>query len=391
MYSFTLYMTTECNFKCKYCYEEYYNHHQLNEKSLVESLEFIMNYGDKGRVLIDFLGGEPLLKKDLIYRTIEYIKSYYPNRKVKYYITTNCSLIDDYFIEFMKRNNFIIRLSFDGNKKTHELNRIPKKRVTCYEKIFENIIKVRNSGLNYSVRMTITENTIPYMFENICFLHENGLDNICMIMDVYLKISNTLKVEFEKQVQLILEYYLKEASEGRPFTIDQFDGKIFNMLCNYGNCFGMCDAGIGNFKIFPNGKIYPCGFLTNDEKYIIGDIRVGVDTRKAKLIAIYNFDKDDPKCKNCLIKNFCHGMKCGYMNFLNTGKINVPSDAECVFEHIIYNAMEQIIEFYLKQPVELLKKKFEIYVEYIKKENLVFSELGERIIQRLKSENCKLS
>ena len=84
-------------------------------------------------------------------------------------------------------------------------------------------------------------------------------------------------------------------------------------------------------------------------------------------------------------------MKCGYMNFLNTGKINVPSDAECVFEHIIYNAMEQIIEFYLKQPVELLKKKFEIYVEYIKKENLVFSELGERIIQRLKSENCKLS
>ena len=99
-------MTTECNFKCKYCYEEYYNHHQLNEKSLVESLEFIMNYGDKGRVLIDFLGGEPLLKKDLIYRTIEYIKSYYPNRKVKYYITTNCSLIDDYFIEFMKRNNF---------------------------------------------------------------------------------------------------------------------------------------------------------------------------------------------------------------------------------------------------------------------------------------------
>lgn len=54
MYSFTLYMTTDCNFKCQYCYEDYHNHYQLNEKKLVDSLEFMMNYGNKGKVLIDF-------------------------------------------------------------------------------------------------------------------------------------------------------------------------------------------------------------------------------------------------------------------------------------------------------------------------------------------------
>ena len=61
MFSFTLYITTDCNLKCQYCYEDYHNHYQLNEKTLVDSLEFIMNYGDRGKVLIDFLGGEPLL------------------------------------------------------------------------------------------------------------------------------------------------------------------------------------------------------------------------------------------------------------------------------------------------------------------------------------------
>ena len=90
---------------------------------------------------------------------------------------------------------------------------------------------------------------------------------------------------------------MAEAAAGRVFTIDQFDGKMFNMLCNFGNCFGMCDAGIGNFKIFPNGQIYPCGFLTSNEKYCIGNIKEGVDIRKAKLIAMSNFDKTDPKCK----------------------------------------------------------------------------------------------
>lgn len=116
MYNFTLYMTTDCNFKCQYCYEDYHNHYQLNEKTLVDSLEFMMNYGDRGKVLIDFLGGEPLLKKDLIYKAVAYIKDNYPEREVKYYITTNCSMMDDRFIAFMKENHFTVRLSFDGNK-----------------------------------------------------------------------------------------------------------------------------------------------------------------------------------------------------------------------------------------------------------------------------------
>ena len=115
------------------------------------------------------------------------------------------------------------------------MNRVAKDGVSCYDIIFENIMKVKDSGLNFSVRMTVTENTIPYMFENICYLHEHGLDNICMIMDVYLKISDNLKVEFEKQVGQIWQYYLAEAAADRVFIIDQFDGKMFNMLCNFGN------------------------------------------------------------------------------------------------------------------------------------------------------------
>lgn len=210
MYNFTLYMTTDCNFKCQYCYEDYHNHYQLNEKTLVDSLEFMMNYGDRGKVLIDFLGGEPLLKKELIYQAVAYIKDNYPEREVKYYITTNCSLMDDRFIAFMKENRFTVRLSFDGNKETHDLNRVAKDEVSCYDKIFENIMKVKDSGLNFSVRMTVTENTIPYMFENICYLHEHGLDNICMIMDVYLKISDA---------EYVCSFILKENPEAEIILV----------------------------------------------------------------------------------------------------------------------------------------------------------------------------
>ena len=81
-------MTTACNFKCSYCYEDYNNSYQLNEESLRETLNFIFNYGENEKISLDFLGGEPLLKKELIYKCIDYIKTYHPYRIVEYYITT---------------------------------------------------------------------------------------------------------------------------------------------------------------------------------------------------------------------------------------------------------------------------------------------------------------
>lgn len=79
-------------------------------------------------------------------------------------------------------------------------------------------------------------------------------------------------------------------------------------------------------------------------------------------------------------------MKCGYMNFINTGKINVPSDAECIFEHIFYQAMVEILEYYLGQPTEMLREKLGIYVDYIQEEHLKLSEFGEKIAKRLADE-----
>lgn len=32
-YNFTLYMTTDCNFKCKYCYEDYKKHLYLDQET----------------------------------------------------------------------------------------------------------------------------------------------------------------------------------------------------------------------------------------------------------------------------------------------------------------------------------------------------------------------
>ena len=48
--------------------------------------------------------------------------------------------------------------------------------------------------------------------------------------------------------------------------------------------------------------------------------------------------------------------------------------------------MVQILGYYLQQPIEIIREKLGVYIDYIQEENLKFSEFGEKIAQRIKDE-----
>ena len=117
---YTIYLTTECNFQCTYCYEEYTKCLILDKEMLKDILDFIIDLEsnkDSDAFAVNFMGGEPLLKKELIYQAVNYIKEKC-KKKVLYYITTNGSLLNEEMISWMKENDFFVRISIDGNKET---------------------------------------------------------------------------------------------------------------------------------------------------------------------------------------------------------------------------------------------------------------------------------
>lgn len=72
--NYILHLTDDCNLNCKYCYEkDKYNHNKLS----FENIKFVIDseVREKSKFVgISFYGGEPLLQKDTIYQTVEYIK-----------------------------------------------------------------------------------------------------------------------------------------------------------------------------------------------------------------------------------------------------------------------------------------------------------------------------
>ena len=65
--TFTIYLTTECNFKCKYCYEQFSDHLNLSEKNAFKIVDYIMGVTNED-ITIVFMGGEPLLFKKTHYK-----------------------------------------------------------------------------------------------------------------------------------------------------------------------------------------------------------------------------------------------------------------------------------------------------------------------------------
>ena len=164
---YTIYLTTECNFQCTYCYEEYTKCLILDKEMLKDILDFIIDLEsnkDSDAFAVNFMGGEPLLKKELIYQAVNYIKEKC-KKKVLYYITTNGSLLNEEMISWMKENDFFVRISIDGNKETHKKNRLQKDGNSAYATIMQNLKFIKKSGLKYTIRMTVANNTLDQIYD----------------------------------------------------------------------------------------------------------------------------------------------------------------------------------------------------------------------------------
>ena len=135
--SVTFCVTESCNLACTYCYECHKSNRRMSwetAKKIVDGLfkgEFVDNTAPA--IILDFIGGEPLLEIDLIDRTVDYFKEKAFSLKhpwAYYYmisISTNGVLFDTPKVqEFIRKNyeHLSIGISIDGDKALHDSCRL---------------------------------------------------------------------------------------------------------------------------------------------------------------------------------------------------------------------------------------------------------------------------
>lgn len=115
--------TLRCNLSCSYCQvsraSEHANGYDWSPEHLA-AVEALLDSLDTTRIKIEFQGGEPTLRPDLIRTVINRCERFAERQFV---ICTNLQCIDDEILELFDRPDVYISTSLDGDSGTHERNR----------------------------------------------------------------------------------------------------------------------------------------------------------------------------------------------------------------------------------------------------------------------------
>ncbi len=325
--SFTLWVTSDCNLKCKYCYEGEKNTIKMNKKIVDDAISFGMKNFMKENEEKTFCihGGEPFLEFDTIKYIVERIKHLCKDEKPTFLTTTNATILNDEILDFIINEMPDITVSLDGNKNIHDLNRVFISGKGSHDIALKNSLRLLEHLPNIRVRMTFNTKTVDSLFESVKYLIEKGFKVIVPAPDLFDKNWNYSHIKILKEQILLIKEYTKDKEDLLISIIDN----TYTKKCN-------CKGGVNSVHIYPDGKLYPCILTGGIEEFCIGNIYDGIDTDKVSYFEEINKQKN-PSCVGCEIYNYCDGSRCKIINKLINDNYLMPSAMLCNIENLKYD------------------------------------------------------
>ncbi len=123
---------SECNINCSYCFYlhkaellDYPHHPRMDDETLAQHIRQYIEAQDGDEVVFSWQGGEPTLMGRAFFEKVLALQACYrrPGQRIENDLQTNGLLLDDAWIELLKRGGFYVGLSIDGPRELHDLCR----------------------------------------------------------------------------------------------------------------------------------------------------------------------------------------------------------------------------------------------------------------------------
>ncbi|MEO0253273.1 MAG: radical SAM protein [candidate division WOR-3 bacterium] len=325
-------ITENCNLRCKYCiysgvywYERKYSNNFAKIEIIKKGLEYFLNNSqNSSKIYISFYGGEPLLRKNVIKEVIEWVKNNFRiNQNVFFIIDTNGTLINEKNIEMFIKNKIILQISLDGPKGIHDRYRVDKKGKGTFDKVLQNIKKIRKINKEYYENYVVFQATCapPYnLLEINNFFEEEFFEKNTVNLNFVYPYDTSFFEKYKTKENLFeftynelkRDYILRRVKNKEPSPIQKvlFERRIIDIHKELGRkesalipLNGTCVPGIRRTYMDIKGNLYCCERI--GEKFKLGDINNGLNIKKiVKLIEMYK--KLSENCTQCWAAKLCN-------------------------------------------------------------------------------------
>lgn len=345
----TFQVTEDCCLRCSYCYQNNKTKNKLSwetAKQLIDDLlydkyDYINSKNTLG-IVLDFIGGEPLMEVELMGQIIEYTFNTMIelNHPWLYYSIVNlCSNGILYTTpkvqEFFKKYNFItyISISIDGNKELHDSCRIDLNGNGSYDRAIE-AVKLYRKQYNKEVptKMTLAPDNVKYLSKAIFnLINENYKEihaNCAYEPGWTLEHAKILYNELKIIADYVIENNLYNKVFISLFEEDQFCPMDENNNENW--CGGTTQG--GHISLNYTGKLFPCirymdsSLNGKQEPIWFGEVGKGIlvtakeQENYKKLNNITRRSQSTDECFYCPVAEGCSW--CTAYNYEETGSAN---------------------------------------------------------------------
>lgn len=377
----TFIVTHDCTLRCTYCYE----HHKSNKKMSIETGKKIVdllfeeevnnseliNNKNSEYIILDFIGGEPLLEIDLIDNIVDYFryKAFKLNHRWLYNYMINISTngtqyFDEKVQKFLQKNKGKVSLciTLDGNKQLHDSCRLFPDGTPSYDIVSKAVRDFSEKYHMWDSKVTLSKENIPYFYDAVkCMLEEFNF------YEIYANCA--YEPEYNEDDALILYQQLKKISD---YLIDNNKWQTFFLSILYEDVGYELDlntkdgnrnwcGGNGNMLAFDvDGTIYPCIryaplSIGKTNVFTLGNLNGGLIKTKESIANIEYLKKityksqSDKKCLECSIKGGCGW--CTAYNCEATGDPNkrvtnicIMHQARVLAHYYFYNKICNLID-----------------------------------------------
>jgi len=325
----TLFPTTQCNLRCRYCYASAGDakgitmewHYAVSAINAV--IRNAKKLGQKQTSLGFHGGGEPLFPWRFIQRVVSYAEEESKKNELDLtvYAATN-GLLSEKQLEWIVQHFSNLNISFDGLPRVQDYHRPMPDGQGSFKYLDRTFKFLDKRKFNYGIRSTISEYNIDLMEESIDFIVENYHPVTVHFEPVFQCGRCKTDSEFQVSLSKFAENYEvceeKCRKHGFRFT---YSGCRVESLSNT-----FCGVACDSFSVTPDGFITSCFETTteDDDKsdtFFIGRINengdLEVDERKRSFLHSLTVENLD-FCKDCYAKWHCAGdcvAKLGHNDF----------------------------------------------------------------------------
>ena len=314
-----------CNMRCSYCfYADEMEHRsdnmckKMSETTLENVIRKSLEFAD-GSCTFAFQGGEPTLAGLDFYQKLLEIEEKYNTKKVKieHALQTNGYALDDKWCHFFAENNFLVGLSVDGIKATHDAFRKDASGNDTYYHVLEKAECLKKAGVQFNVLTVVNSKTAP----KIRRIYEQ-YRKLGFCWQQYIACLDPIgKLQGEKEFSLTPELYGNflielfelweiDLKQGKQPYIRQFENYISILL---GYMPEACEQrGICSFQnvVEADGSVYPCDFYVLDE-YNLGNLNENsfeeIQKKRNAIQFVENSCNHLLECKECEYFFICRG------------------------------------------------------------------------------------